>query len=111
MNNRKSWESESIRQHFESGVCTGVGTANLVTYFTNLCHETFLTNVFIHLQVLSHLPARALRVLKWAGFRGDRNEALKHLKRAADITTGLRHKIVALITISYNLYMEQYYGK
>ena len=89
LNRRKDWSRESLRKHFESGVCTGVGTSNLI---------------------LSHLPSRLIKVLKWVGFSGDRMEAVKNLKKAASITEGLRYKIVALITISFNLYMEQYYG-
>ncbi|KAI1291920.1 Tetratricopeptide repeat protein 39B [Halotydeus destructor] len=89
LNNRKEWSNPQLKKHFESGVCTGVGTANLV---------------------LSHLPARVLKILKWAGFSGDKFEALKNLKHAASLRDALRFKIVSLITITYNLYMEQYYG-
>ena len=70
-------------------MCTGVGTSNLI---------------------LSHLPTRVIKLLKWVGFSGDRPEAIKNLKAAAAIKDGLRYKVVALITISFNLYMEQYYG-
>lgn len=61
-------------------------------------------------QILSHLPSRALKVLRFAGFGGDRETALQNLKAAATIKDGLRFKVVCLITISYNLYMEQFYG-
>jgi len=86
---KKEWKSVALKKHFEGGVCTGVGTSNLI---------------------LSHLPSRLIKVLKWVGFSGDRHEAIRNLKAAASIKDGLRYKIVALITISFNLYMEQYYG-
>jgi hypothetical protein len=51
-----------------------------------------------------------MNVLKFVGFSGDRKEAVKNLKMAASLQNGLRYKIVSLVTIFYNLYMEQFYG-
>ena len=51
-----------------------------------------------------------MSVLKFVGFSGDRKEAIKNLKTAASLQDGLRYKLVSLITIAYNLYMEQFYG-
>ena len=109
LNRKKEWKNDNLRKHFESGTCTGLGTANLVGSHWLLILFLKVTNCIK--QILSHLPARALRTLKWAGFTGDRMEALRNLKNAAAIKDALRFKIVSLITISYNLYMEQFYGE
>ncbi|XP_012280731.1 tetratricopeptide repeat protein 39B [Orussus abietinus] len=78
----RKWESDVHRIHFESGVRMGIGTFNLM---------------------ISLLPSRAIKLLEFIGFSGDKNFGLSQLQAGCKERNGIRQVLCVMTLLSYNL--------
>lgn len=85
----RTWSSEYVKCHFESGVRMGVGAFNLL---------------------ISILPARVLKLLEFIGFSGNKTIGLKELDRGTHLKPGLRGPLCALILIFYHTILTHFAG-
>ncbi|KAF7260675.1 hypothetical protein EG68_02049 [Paragonimus skrjabini miyazakii] len=65
---------------------------------------------FIHLQMISLLPKRVLKLLEFVGFTGDRRFGMAQLRMAASMRDSLRAPLCALLLLTYDLYATHMLG-
>ncbi|XP_034839630.2 tetratricopeptide repeat protein 39B-like isoform X2 [Maniola hyperantus] len=78
---RKAWEDESSRAHFESGVRLGLATFNVM---------------------IAMLPPRIVTLLEFVGFSADKEKGKEELLKAAQ-SAGLRSVLCELTLLVYHL--------
>ncbi|XP_060516230.1 tetratricopeptide repeat protein 39B-like isoform X2 [Cylas formicarius] len=78
---KRSWENDSSRLHFESGVNMGIGTFNLM---------------------ISMLPSRVIKLLEFIGFSGNKNQGLNDLHDGYR-RNGIRQILCIMTLLGYNL--------
>lgn len=87
---RSNWLSEKSRDHFSSGVNLGLGAFELV---------------------ISFFPHKFVRLLEFAGYCGDREVGVAHLKKSEAIKAGFMHPWVSiLLSLNYG-FLEYVYGE
>ncbi|KAL3314482.1 Tetratricopeptide repeat protein 39B, partial [Cichlidogyrus casuarinus] len=82
--NKVQWSNPTLKKEFECGVFFGLGAFNLM---------------------ISLLPQRALKILEFIGFSGDKELGLGFLKKAAAMTTCLRSPLCGLMLLMYYTYI------
>ncbi|KAJ8737169.1 hypothetical protein PYW07_000440 [Mythimna separata] len=85
---KKQWESEQSRIHFQSGVRLGVATFNVM---------------------ISLLPPKIISVLEFVGFSGNKSVGLAELE-AGSFAPGMRSVLCDLTLLSYHLVMCHFIG-
>ncbi|XP_045509444.1 tetratricopeptide repeat protein 39B-like isoform X2 [Colias croceus] len=83
---KKEWEDEASRTHFESGVRMGVATFNVM---------------------ISLLPPKVISVLEFVGFSGDKEHGLNELLTGAR-SPGLRSVLCSMTLLVHNLVIGQF---
>lgn len=77
----RKWDSDSSKEHFESGVRMGVGTFNLM---------------------ISLLPGRVIKLLEFIGFSGNKQSGMQDLITGSNIN-GLRQVLCVMTLLSFHL--------
>ncbi|XP_074642894.1 tetratricopeptide repeat protein 39A-like isoform X2 [Tubulanus polymorphus] len=77
----RSWKTDKMKAHFESGVRMGIGAFNLM---------------------ISLLPTKILKLLEFVGFSGNKRYGLLELEKASCLQHGLRAPLCSMILISYH---------
>ncbi|CAG9766937.1 unnamed protein product [Ceutorhynchus assimilis] len=78
---KRHWENEKIKLHFESGVKMGIGTFNLM---------------------ISMLPSRIIKLLEFIGFSGNKENGLTDLIEGYQLN-GIRQILCTTTLLGYNL--------
>ncbi|KAL8600738.1 hypothetical protein ACOMHN_057326 [Nucella lapillus] len=78
---KRNWERDSFRIHFESGVRMGIGAFNLM---------------------ISLLPSKIMKVLEFVGFSGSKRWGLKELMKGSQLTGSLRGPLCSIMLLSYH---------
>ena len=86
---KTNWESEYMKKNFEAAYKLGWGFYNIV---------------------MSHLPARVLRVLAFVGFASDRDTGLKFCYELTMNPETYRTKVLSFLFCFYSFYLEQFFG-
>lgn len=61
--------------------------------------------------VLSHMPARVLKILMFVGFPSDHDEGIRYLHICTDeMKDAHKSKITAFLVSFYSFYIEQFFG-
>lgn len=79
--NKRHWESEQSKLHFESGVKMGIGTFNLM---------------------ISMLPSRVIKLLEFIGFSGNKEHGLLDLTQGYKMK-GIRQILCTMTLLGYHL--------
>ncbi|XP_076339063.1 tetratricopeptide repeat protein 39A-like isoform X2 [Tachypleus tridentatus] len=82
--NKRDFEDIGRKRHFESGVRMGVGAFHLM---------------------MSQLPTRVLRLLKFVGFSGNKTFGQKELEEGCDIRDGLRSPLCVILICGFHTYV------
>ncbi|XP_029638641.1 tetratricopeptide repeat protein 39A isoform X1 [Octopus sinensis] len=78
---QRNCPNDKHKAHFESGVCMGIGSFNLM---------------------ISMLPGKILRLLEFVGFTGYKNEGLIELDKGSQLHTSLRGPLCSIILVAYH---------
>ncbi|XP_066247193.1 tetratricopeptide repeat protein 39B-like isoform X1 [Euwallacea similis] len=79
--NKRQWQNEDSKLHFESGVKMGIGTFNLM---------------------ISMLPAKIIKLLEFIGFQGNKDQGLNDLIEGYQLN-GIRQILCMMTLLGYNL--------
>ena len=66
--------------------------------------------MFIHSQMISHMPTKVIKMLEFVGFSGNRETGFIELDKATELTEGLRCPLAVLIMMVYHCYVEHIFG-
>ncbi|GAB6018510.1 Tetratricopeptide repeat protein 39B [Chamberlinius hualienensis] len=86
----RTWPNETLKKHFESGVCLGTGTFNLV---------------------ISCLPKRILKLVEVVGFSGKKEVGEARLDAGQKMQNYLRGPLSSLFLLIFNLEILYIVGK
>ncbi|XP_059145816.1 tetratricopeptide repeat protein 39B-like isoform X2 [Physella acuta] len=73
--------TDRYKVHFDSGVCMGIGTFNLM---------------------VSLLPSKIMKLMEFVGFSGKKKLGLSEIQRGCELRIGLRSKLCAIILVVYH---------
>ena len=86
---KRAWKDDDHKMHFESGVCMGVGTFNLM---------------------ISLLPAKIMKLLEFVGFSGNKRRGLEYLENGARMESSLRGPLCSLVLIAFHTILTYVLG-
>lgn len=89
LENRTKWSSTTSSKAFESGALVGQGTIKLV---------------------ISQLPTRIIKILKFVGFSGDRNTGINYLMKISSDPTSVNCNIARILLLVFHCYVETVFG-
>lgn len=78
---KRKWDSDRHKMHFESGVRMGVGAFNLM---------------------ISLLPSKVMKLLEFVGFSGSKKLGLSELLKGSELHTSLRGPLCSIVLLSYH---------
>lgn len=78
----RKWTDEKLKVHFESGVRMGIGAFNLM---------------------ISLLPSRAIKLLEFIGFSGNKQLGLKELEKGYELKNSIRQVLSVMTLLGYHL--------